>query len=181
MLFTGSTVKLRKMTQKDQGDYFRWQNDMEIAPLVNPFIDLKSVEEVEENFKNMLHDSNRKNYIIEHTDNGKAVGYLGLFNINHYHKNAECYIAICEPDYHGKGIGYESMQILMEYVFMEMNLHRLSLRVFAENTKAIRLYQKLGFEKEGHFRETRFHNGKWQDSNIMAILQQDYHSKLSGN
>ncbi|WLD94751.1 GNAT family N-acetyltransferase [Alkalihalobacillus sp. AL-G] len=175
MLFKGATINLRKMSQQDKVDYQRWNNDMELAPMVNPFIDLQSAEEIDEYFQN-IHDKSRKNYIIEHIVDEKAIGYLGLFNINHYHKNTECYIAVCEKSYHGQGVGYEAMQLLMEYVFREMNMHRLALRVFAENERAIRLYEKLGFKKEGYFRDTRFHNGGWQSSYIMAILQHEYQS-----
>ncbi|MGP4081378.1 GNAT family N-acetyltransferase [Pseudalkalibacillus sp. R45] len=174
MLFQGERIKLRKMKIEDASTYYKWQNDMEIAPLVNPFIDSLSFHEVEENLKGMLHADNRKNYIIMHLEAEEPIGYVGLFNINHYHKNAECFIAICEREFRVKGFGQETMEILMEYVFKEMNMHRLSLRVFADNTHAIRMYEKIGFEVEGHLRETRFHDGKWQDSYIMSILQRDY-------
>ncbi len=179
MLFRGEQVCLRKMTLGDAEHYHRWQNDMEIAPLVNPFIDLQSMEEVQRNLQSMLEADNRRNYIIEHLEDRKPVGYLGLFNINHYHKNIECYIALCEAEYRGKGIGYEAMGLMMGYVFSEMNMHRLSLRVFADNERAIHIYKKLGFVQEGRLRETRFHNGKWQDSYIMSVLQADYQQHKS--
>ncbi len=174
MLFKGEKVSLRKMTMEDAPIYHKWQNDMKIAPLVNPFIDMHSIDEVEETLRGMLHADNRKNYIIEHLKDEKPIGYTGLFNINHYHKNVECYIAICEEGYRGKGVGPEAMGLLMKYVFMEMNMHRLSLRVFAENKPAIGMYKRIGFQIEGHLRETRFHHGAWQDSYIMSILQEDY-------
>jgi RimJ/RimL family protein N-acetyltransferase len=147
---------------------------MEIAPLINPFVDLLSLEEVQESFKGMLSADNRKNYIIEHLEDRKPIGYLGLFNINHYHKNVECYIALCEGEYRGKGNGFEAMKLMMDYVFSEMNMHRLSLRVFADNERAIQMYHQLGFVQEGRLREMRYHNGAWQDSYIMSILQKDY-------
>ncbi|MCF6409355.1 GNAT family N-acetyltransferase [Pseudalkalibacillus salsuginis] len=174
MLFKGEKVSLRKMTMEDTSIYHKWQNDMKIAPLVNPFIDMLSIDEVEESLRGMLHADNRKNYIIEHLKDEKPIGYTGLFNINHYHKNAECYIAIYEDGYRGKGVGPEAMGLLMEYVFKEMNMHRLSLRVFAENEHAIGMYKRIGFQIEGHLRETRFYQGAWQDSYIMSILQEDY-------
>ncbi|WP_408010527.1 GNAT family N-acetyltransferase [Pseudalkalibacillus sp. A8] len=174
MLFQGEKVSLRKMTVEDAPAYHKWQNDMKIAPLVNPFIDLYSLDEAEESLKRMLQPDNRKNYVIVDIKDKKPIGYTGLFNINHYHKNAECYIAICEAEYRGKGAGPEAMGLLMEYVFKEMNMHRLALRVFAENEHAIGMYKRIGFQVEGHLRETRFHNGSWQDSYIMSILQKGY-------
>lgn len=174
MLFKGEKVRLRKMTGDDVKDFHRWQNDMEIAPLINPFIDLQSIEDVQDNFKGMLTAEHRKNYIIEHIEDEKAIGYMGLFNINHYQKNAECYIALCENQYRGKGHGSEAMTLLMDYVFSELNLHRLSLRVFADNDHAIHMYKNLGFSQEGRLREMRYRNGTWQDSLIMSILQKEY-------
>ena len=50
-------------------------------------------------------------------------------------------------------------------------LVRVELEVFADNEQAIRLYEKLGFEKEGLLRMTTVRNGRYVDEYKMARLR----------
>ncbi len=59
--------------------------------------------------------------------------------------SAECIIDIGEKAYWGKGYGSETLKLVLDYAFYEMNLHRVSLKVFSFKEKAIRLYEKWGF------------------------------------
>ncbi|WP_153064432.1 GNAT family N-acetyltransferase, partial [Bacillus thuringiensis] len=52
--------------------------------------------------------------------------------------------------------------------FLELNLHRLSLRVFSFNERAIKLYKSLGFQHEGTCKEAIFRNGTWHDIELFA-------------
>ncbi len=54
------------------------------------------------------------------------------------------------------GYGKEAMNLLLDYSFSELNLHKVYLRVFSFNKRAICLYESLGFEKEGELKEQLF-------------------------
>ncbi|GGN59169.1 hypothetical protein GCM10007971_21970 [Oceanobacillus indicireducens] len=64
--------------------------------------------------------------------------------------------------------------MLLDYAFLELNMHRVSLRVFSHNEKAIHIYNKLGFVKEGVIRESLYRNGIWHDIIVMGVLKKDY-------
>ncbi|PAV29712.1 hypothetical protein CIL05_10090 [Virgibacillus profundi] len=64
--------------------------------------------------------------------------------------------------------------MLLDYVFLELNLHRVSLRVFSLNEKAIHLNSKLGFKQEGAIRQSLYRNGEWHDIIHMGILKEEY-------
>jgi RimJ/RimL family protein N-acetyltransferase len=53
----------------------------------------------------------------------------------------------------GKGYGYEAMQLVLRFAFDELNLHRVQLTVFSYNERVIVLYEKLGFQHKGKYRE----------------------------
>lgn len=89
-------------------------------------------------------------------------------------RNAECIIDIGEKECWGKGYGREALQLLLDYAFLELNLHRVSLRVFSFNEKAIRLYERLGFKDEGRSRQSLYRDGRWHDICHMGILQEEY-------
>jgi RimJ/RimL family protein N-acetyltransferase len=63
---------------------------------------------------------------------------------------------------------------LLDYAFYELNLHRISLKVYSMNEKAIHLYKKLGFKEEGVSREVLFREGKWHDLIHMGVLSGEY-------
>lgn len=67
--------------------------------------------------------------------------------------------------------------MLLDYAFLELNLHRISLRVFSLNERAIHIYNKIGFVQEGVVRESLYRSGKWHDIIIMGILKREYFSK----
>jgi len=103
-----------------------------------------------------------------------AIGITLLVNIDYKNRNAECIIDIGEKEYWGQGYGTEALTLLLNYAFQELNLHRVSLRVFSFNEKAIHLYKKLEFKEEGAGRQSLFRFGKWHDMIHMGILQGEY-------
>jgi RimJ/RimL family protein N-acetyltransferase len=48
------------------------------------------------------------------------------------------------------------------------------LRVFARNERAVHLYEKLGFNHEGHWRQAEFRNGQYQDLLWMSVLREEW-------
>ena len=89
-------------------------------------------------------------------------------------RNAELGIAIWKKDYWGKGYGADAIKTLLKYAFHELNLHKVYLRVYDFNKRAIRCYEKAGFKKEGILREVFWRNGKWHDTILMGILQSEF-------
>jgi RimJ/RimL family protein N-acetyltransferase len=55
-----------------------------------------------------------------------------------------------------------------------LNLNRAYLRVYAENLRAKRSYEKAGFVEEGRLREGVYKHGKYDDVIIMSILHSEW-------
>lgn len=86
----------------------------------------------------------------------RHVGSVGLF----VHK-----------DYQGKGVGTALLQTVLDLADRWLMLVRVELTVFSDNQRAIRLYEKLGFEKEGLKRMTTVRDGVYADEYMMARLR----------
>lgn len=175
MLFQSERIYLRKMTGEDVDVYHMWRNDVEVMRTTNPSMDVYTWEDTN-GFVNqvILHASSSKSYMIVDSQTNRPIGITSLIQIDLKNRNAECIIDIGEKEYWGKGYGREALKLLLDYAFLEMNLHRVSLRVFSFNEKAIRLYERLGFKQEGISRQFLFREGKWHDIVHMGILQQEY-------
>jgi ribosomal protein S18 acetylase RimI-like enzyme len=74
-----------------------------------------------------------------------------------------------DPAHEGRGIGQALMEALIEEARARGGL-RMTLRVFAANERARRLYERLGFEREGILRgEFRIGKDEYADDHLMAL------------
>ena len=177
-MLSSKRLQFRKMVENDIEKYHCWRNDLDVMKTTSPSLDLYSLDETRHFVKNIiLNSTSSKSYIIEESEGNTAIGVTSLINIDTKNRNAECIIDIGEKEYWGKGYGTEALKVLLEYAFLELNLHRVSLRVFSLNERAIHIYNKLGFMKEGIMRESLYRNGKWHDILIMGVLKREYLSK----
>lgn len=74
-------------------------------------------------------------------------------------------------DWKGKGIGNALMKAIIEMADNWLNLKRLELEVYTDNTPAIKLYEKFGFQVEGTLRKHAFRAGAFVDSYAMARIR----------
>ena len=108
--------------------------------------------------------------IICETGSDRPVGSVYVRDVDRTHHKAEYGIFIGEADARGKGYGTAAAKLMIRYCFEEMNLHRLFLRVYAENQQAIKSYEKAGFEREALLRDDVCINGNYRDIVLMGIL-----------
>jgi RimJ/RimL family protein N-acetyltransferase len=80
-------------------------------------------------------------------------------------------IAVAEP---GKGVGGLLIEKMLERLFTGSVINRVSLNVFPENERAVRVYHRLGFETEGLCRENYRHLDGYRSSLLMAVLRRDW-------
>ena len=66
------------------------------------------------------------------------------------------------------------LQTLLRFGFEQLNLNRICLRVFAENERAIRLYEKTGFQHEGRWRQAEYRHGRYHDMLWMSVLRDEW-------
>src|SRR5262249_36492363 len=109
-------------------------------------------------------------------ESGDLIGYVALREQDAASRHAKLSLRLGEPGEWGKGYGGEATRLLLRHAFATLNLHRVWLHVSAENTRAQRLYERLGFVREGVLRQHRFTEGRWRDTIVMGLLE----GELSG-
>jgi RimJ/RimL family protein N-acetyltransferase len=100
----------------------------------------------------------------------KLIGSCGFFNLDQHNRSSEFGIMIGDKDYWDQGYGTEAVRLLCQHGFKTLNLHRIYLRVFETNPRAIRAYEKCGFIHEGRQRQAEFRDGKYIDVIVMSLL-----------
>lgn len=106
---------------------------------------------------------------------GRCIGTAGFHQLNEADKSARYRIGIFDPAYHGMGIGTAATKLLLKYGFETMHLHRIDLKVLEYNRRAIRCYEKCGFQQEGVLRESAYIDGKFYADILMGILDREFH------
>lgn len=102
------------------------------------------------------------------------IGNVSLQSIDWINRTAEFAIIIGEINYHGKGIGKEVCNIMLNHGFNKMNLNRIWTGTAATNEGMNRLAQSCGFKYEGCFREATFLEGNYVDINEWGILKKEF-------
>lgn len=100
----------------------------------------------------------------------RPVGSVYLRDIDRIHKKAEYGIFIGEKDAWGRGYGTWAAKKMIDYAFEKEGLHKLMLRVLAENHGAIRSYEKAGFVQEAYLRDEVFLEGHYRDVIYMSVI-----------
>lgn len=105
---------------------------------------------------------------------GRVIGDINFFHVETRNRTASVGLSIWRPEDRGRGYGTDAMRALLRWGFAQMNLHRVELSVDPANERALRVYEKLGFEREGLRREAHYADGRYTDDVIMGILGRDF-------
>lgn len=151
----------------------RWINDPEVTRTLGAYRPMNELRE-REWFESRYKDDKEIGLAIVLKGQDKHIGNIGLHRIDWKNRQAELGIMIGERDEWDKGYGAEAIGLMLGYGFERLNLHRVYLRVYANNPRAIRCYEKAGFRREGLLRESHFSEGRYWDTTIMGILEGEW-------
>jgi len=112
-------------------------------------------------------------------DQGNPVGHVELNHIDKEHGCARISRVLVAPGVRGKGLGQRVMREALRIGFEELKLHRLELFVFDFNHAAIRLYEKLGFVKEGLIRHRLRVGDQYWNAYLMSLLEDEFRDKYA--
>jgi ribosomal-protein-alanine N-acetyltransferase len=102
--------------------------------------------------------------------NGKFLGAGGFNNLEAAHQKAEIGFWLL-PEYWGKGFMKESLPVICQFGFEQLNLHRIEGFVEAENTNCKRAMAKLDFVHEGTMKDCEVKDGRFISLDIYAMVK----------
>jgi diamine N-acetyltransferase len=178
----GERVRLRAIEREDLPRFHAWLNDEEITEGLSRYLPFSFVEE-ERWFEQMLaRPSEEHPFAIElrEDESWQLIGNVGLFNLDATARGAELGIFIGERARWDKGYGTEILGLMLRHSFETLNLNRVYLRVFANNARARRSYEKAGFVLEGTLRQAAFRSGQYIDMLIMSVLRSEWERGREG-
>jgi RimJ/RimL family protein N-acetyltransferase len=175
VLIKGERIQLRTAVRADMELKVRWYNDPDVnKTLVLP--EKLELQKTYEWFERARQSDSRHDWVIELLD-GKAIGVVGVKEINKNNKSGLLYIVIGDKDYWGKGLGYEAELLAIHYCFKHLKLHRVLGAALENNPASIAVINKVGFHQDGTFRDEYFANGRYYNLHRYSILEDEFYHK----
>ena len=162
-------VQLRKPEPSDADALFAQKNDPDVAGQLGGFTKGYSRAEIARWIETHSAAKDEALYAII-DQQGRCLGHVGLYNIDHRVRTAEFAIMIGDKSAWGKGIGRRCTKWALEFGFQELALRRIYLNVLESNVRARKLYDSLGFTQEGCLRQAQWKSGRWVNVIVMGIL-----------
>ena len=150
--------------------YASWFNDPLVCRDNRHGAKRYTVAEVKRYIRAVAHSDRDFVFAVRLKANKKHVGNISLNGISWANRSAEISILIGEKEVWGKGIGSEACQLLLNYAFKELDLHRVSMGMTTRNKPMRRIAKKLGMREEGTFREALAKNGRYLDIIQWALV-----------
>jgi len=172
-MIQGEKVRLRALDEDDVKLLWKWSNDWEVGRWMISRYPLPLSEQREAILETRKPNPNLKSFAIE-THEGDLIGWCALCQISWEDRRASLAVFIGDKARWDQGYGTDATRALMRFGFEEMNLNRIGLDVHADNTRAIRCYEKLGFVHEGRLRRQAYRDGEYVDWLMMSILRDEF-------
>lgn len=179
-LLTLGRVSFTPLQLENIHTHFRWNNDPELNDLDSdqpyerePFGAFKKRLEM------MIYRPNPNSRDFEIHAEGQLIGLAYLDSISWHNRHARVGITIGDRSYWGKGYGREALQLMLDYAFNELGLHRVTAQTFSYNTAWRKLAEWAGFQHEGTDRDYIWRGEQFWDKENYALLEDEYRAWLN--
>jgi len=168
-------IRLRKLTEADTADMHALYSD-EVAMA---YWGTPATKTIEASRQMVLRDIRAVDngsamfWAIEWKAAAKVIGKCTLWQYSENNQRAEVGY-ILNRQYWRMGLMSAALEAMINYAFSDLGLHRLEADTDSNNTASLALLEKLGFQREGYFRERWYVSGQRQDSVMLGLLEQDW-------
>ena len=176
-MILGERVRLRPVEREDLPRFVRWFGDPEVRAGLSVHLGFSLAGE-ERWFEQVLQRPTDEQPLAIDVRTGRDqwehIGSAGYHGIDWRNRSAEIGIVIGEKRYWNQGLGTEVVHLLLQHGFETLNLRRVFLRVFEDNPRAQRAYEKAGFVLEGRLRQAEYRRGTYRDVRLYSVLQEEW-------
>jgi RimJ/RimL family protein N-acetyltransferase len=173
----GERIRLRAIEREDLPRYVGWLNDPEVTAGLMTHFPMSMADETRwfENQGNRPVEERSLAIEVKTADAvWQHIGGTGFEHIGWVDRFAEFGICIGDKAFWNQGYGTEATRLMLKHGFETLNLHRIFLRVYENNPRAMRAYEKVGFVKEGIMRDAIYRNGCYINVLLMSVLRSEW-------
>lgn len=165
------TVSIRAFRKEDIPYKVEWVNDSENNKYLHYLLPLETEKTVKW-YEGILNRTDRFDATILSDD--IPVGVIGLLNVDHINQKAEYYVLVGDHHQRKVGVATKASELILQYGFVQLGLNRIYLYTEVENIPAQKLFEKIGFIKEGTLRSDVRSHGRFADRFMYGILREEW-------
>jgi diamine N-acetyltransferase len=180
MHYYGKRVRLRAIEREDLPHYVEWFADPAVSENLESQMPMSLASEerwFEENLKLPAEEQTLAVDAKLGRSRWEHIGGAGFHHVDKRNRLAECGLVIGDKKNWGRGYGTDALRTLLRYGFDTLNFNCIQLCVMAFNERAIHVYEKIGFVREGTRREVHFYNGQYWDIHLYSILRREWQAR----
>ncbi len=174
-VLAGETVVLRPVIADDAVDMLEVLADGDVLRLTGSHGTLSpdDVEPMRQWYGSRADHEDRLDLAAVDRASGRYVGEVVLNELDPNNNSCSFRIALGATG-QNRGLGTEATRLVLGYAFERVGLHRISLEVYSFNSRARRVYEKVGFRAEGVLRDALLWEGQRFDAHVMSILAHEW-------
>ena len=116
-------------------------------------------------------------FALVRSDDARLIGCCGMKLSDAEPSEAMLWYVLAREAW-GHGYAAEAGQAVLAFGFGELRLHRIFVDIDPRNRASLRVAEKLGLRREGHFLEAAWVKGEWTDSIVFALLDREYRARV---
>ena len=173
-MFLKKTVGLRSLEESDLEKLKKWRNLPHVNKTTREYKLLNMINQ--KKWFEKIHDDNPPIHIMFgiQNKNNELTGVCGLTYIDWKNRHSELSIYLAKKNWQESQQAKETIQIMLDYGFGEINLHRIYVEIFEIATENIKLFKKIKFKREAVLRDKLWRDGRWWNSQIYSIISSEY-------
>lgn len=177
-LLKGKNICLEGLTTKHISQaYANWFNDKDVCRENSHGGIHYTLDMTREYVKSVDKSDTIAAFAIIARDTKKHIGNISLGKISWENNSGDISILIGEKRYWGRGIASEAYELIIDYGFRKLDLHRLESGMTVRNKAMIKVAKRSGMQKEGVFKEALCKYGRYIDIVRFAIINPKHKKK----
>ncbi len=172
---------LRRWRESDRAPFADLNADPEVMRYLPAVLDRAASDALVERLEQRFEDQGFGLWALELRSTGAFLGFTGLNPMPADVPGAGGYEVGWRLARHAWHQGYatEAARAVVRFGFEELGVHRLWAHCVADNVGSARVLEKLGMRREGHLRENEWYKGRWWDTLLYAILEDEWRALAS--
>jgi RimJ/RimL family protein N-acetyltransferase len=167
----GEGFRLRRAVAADVGFLVELAGDEEVEPFMAA-VSARAPEELLDEVRRSEEDPRHHGRFVLEVD-GEPVGALAFEVANRRSRIAYLHGIMLDPRRRGRGLAERATRALVRHLVFELDYHRVQLEVYGFNERAIALFERAGFVREGVRRRAYRRHGEWADGILFGIVRED--------
>jgi ribosomal-protein-alanine N-acetyltransferase len=172
---SGRRLDLRWLTQEDAPAILSVFGDSEVMRFWSspPLQDLVAASALIDEIHELFRTRQLFQWGICRREDDNVIGTCTLYNLDLAHRRGEVGFALARGCW-GQGLATEALDVLLDFSFNRLDLHRLEADADPENEGSLRALERQGFRREGYLRERWHHLGEVRDAVFLGLLKREW-------